>query len=198
MEHKESVILIVDDNPHNIKVLGATLEGEEYQVAVAMNGPEGIEFAIREKPDLILLDVMMPDMNGFEVCRQLKESFEAKHIPVIFITARSEVEDIVRGFKVGAVDYIKKPFNSAELLARVHTHIELKKAREEIQTLRGIIPICARCKKIRNDTGFWEQVEFYIQKHSEARFSHGLCPHCMDELYGDQDWYKERDFDENE
>ena len=88
------------------------------------------------------------------------------------------------------MDYVTKPFNAAELLARVKTHLELKKAREEIRTLRGILPICAHCKKVRNDSGFWEQVEVYVRNHSEAEFTHGLCPDCEKKLYGNQEWYK--------
>ncbi len=133
---------------------------------------------------------MMPGMDGYQVCERLKKEKTTASIPVIFLTAKSDTDDIVRGFEAGGVDYVTKPFNSAELLARVKTHLELKNAREEIKTLRGILPICAHCKKVRNDSGFWEQVEVYVRNHSEAEFTHGLCPECERELYGNQEWYK--------
>ncbi|MCP4692022.1 MAG: response regulator transcription factor, partial [Desulfobacterales bacterium] len=103
-------------------------------------------------------------------------------IPVIFITAKTETDDIVKGFDAGGVDYITKPFNSAELLARVRTHIE-------VEALRGLLPICANCKKIRDDEGYWKQIEAYIERHAQVTFSHGICPGCMKKLYGDQPWF---------
>lgn len=184
-------ILIVDDNPNNLQVLGSILEGKGYEVALAQNGLLALDFIKKEKPDLILLDIMMPEINGYEICKKLKEDNETKDVPVIFLTAKTETEDIVRGFDVGAVDYILKPFNSAELLARIRTHIKLRQAQKEIQLLRGIIPICAYCKKIRNDTGFWEQVEDYIHKHTMLEFSHGLCPDCYKRLSDEKEWLQE-------
>jgi CheY-like chemotaxis protein len=184
------LVLIVDDNPRNLQFLGSILVENEYDLAVSTSGIQVFEFLENKKPDIILLDIMMPEMDGYEVCKKLKTDPNTKDIPVIFLTAKSEMSDIIRGFEVGAVDYVTKPFNSAELLARTKTHIALKRAREEINTLRGIIPICAQCKKIRDDEGVWNRIELYIEKHSEALFSHGMCKECEQELYGDEDWYK--------
>jgi len=183
--NNESLILIVDDNMENLKVLGGLLNDEGYLIAVSTNGKDALDFTEKSKPDLILLDIMMPGMNGYETCEKLKENAGTKDIPVIFLSALGETDDIVKGFEAGGVDYIMKPYNSRELLARVKTHIDLKKAMEEIRTLRGIIPICAKCKKIRDDHGFWEQVEEYVAKRSGAIFSHSVCPVCARELYGD-------------
>ena len=113
--------------------------------------------------------------------RKFKEVPRNKNVPVIFLTAKSETEDIVRGFTCGAVDYISKPFHAAELLARVQTHIELKRAREEIISLKGLLPICAGCKKIRDDDGFWLRVEAYLTTHTDVELTHGLCPDCYQE-----------------
>lgn len=190
MSDKKDLVLVVDDNPQNLQVLGPMLEKKGYDVAFATSGEQALEFASGEKPDLVLLDIMMPGMDGYQVCERLKKEKTTASIPVIFLTAKSDTDDIVRGFEAGGVDYVTKPFNSAELLARVKTHLELKNAREEIKTLRGILPICAHCKKVRNDSGFWQQVEVYVRDHSEAEFTHGLCPDCEKELYGNQDWYK--------
>ncbi|MCP4110923.1 MAG: response regulator [Desulfobacteraceae bacterium] len=127
---KKPLILIVDDVPKNIQVLGSILSNEKYQIAAAVNGRHAVEMVNDIKPDLILLDIMMPELDGFEVCKILKASEKTKHIPIIFLTAKTATEDIVKGFQIGAVDYVTKPFNSTELLARTHTHLELKRARD--------------------------------------------------------------------
>jgi PleD family two-component response regulator len=195
-------VLIVDDNHKNLQVLGTILQELSYEVAFSDNGALALSIAEKLLPDLILLDVMMPEMDGFEVCRRLKLKPEVHSIPVIFLTAKTDPESIVAGFECGAVDYVTKPFNRNELLARVKTHVllhrskralrekneTLEKALAEIKTLRGIIPICANCKKIRDDEGAWKQIESYIQSHSEASFSHGICPDCIRKLYGSQVW----------
>src|SRR3972149_2489957 len=125
-------ILAVDDNPKNIQVLGNLIKNENYKVEFALNGKSALEWLQRREFDLVLLDVMMPEIDGFEVCRRIKQDPVLRHIPIIFITARDDEESIVSGFKSGAVDYITKPFKRNELLSRVSTHLELKKAREEI------------------------------------------------------------------
>ncbi len=186
------LILIIDDNPQNIQMLANVINESAYDVALALDGLEALKFIAKEKPDLILLDIMMPDMDGYEVCNMLKSKNDTKHIPVIFITAKNETGDIIKGFRAGAVDYISKPFINEELLARVKTHIALKLARDEIQTLKGIIPICAKCKKIRDNKGYWQQVESYIESKSEVEFSHSLCPECTEILYGNETWYKKK------
>ena len=182
---REAFVLIVDDNPLNLQVLGNTLRKNGYKLAAAKSGPEALDFLQKKLPDLILLDIMLPEMDGYEVCKKLKEDENTKKIPVIFLTARTDTDSIVRGFEAGGVDYVVKPFNPAELLARVKTQIKLKQAFDEIRTLKGFIPICANCKKIRDDKGYWESVEEYIGKHSDAVFSHSICPECTKKLYPD-------------
>ena len=127
-------ILVVDDTPANIQVLTSTLKERGYQISVATSGKQALAAVGRLQPDLILLDVMMPEMDGFETCRRLKQSYLTRDIPVIFLTARTETADIVRGFEAGAVDYVAKPFNSHELLARVGTHLTMDHLR---RTLAG-------------------------------------------------------------
>lgn len=122
-------ILIVDDTPANITLLGDLLK-ERYDVIVATEGKSAIEIAKKSLPDIILLDVMMPGMDGYTVCRTLQSCAETSHIPVIFITARNNPDDVMAGFEAGGVDYITKPFNPRELNARINTHIELVKSRE--------------------------------------------------------------------
>jgi len=128
--------------------------------------------------------------DGYEVCTKLKQNEKHKDTPVIFATAKRSVDDLLRGFQVGGADYVTKPYNPAELLARVNAHITIKLAMEEIQALRGIIPICSSCKKIRDDEGVWNRIEQYIEAHSEVLFTHGLCHECEDKMYGGQEWYE--------
>ena len=126
------MILLVDDNLQNLKVLGNMLQETGYHLLFAKNGIQALEAVRNRKPDLILLDIMMPDLDGFEVCRQLKQNVQTNDIPIIFLTARVEPEDIIKGLELGAVDYVTKPFNHKELISRVKTHLELKVAREEL------------------------------------------------------------------
>ncbi len=212
-------LLIVDDLPQNIKVLGSSLHNDGYIISFATSGLQAVDLALKSKIDLILLDIMMPDVDGYEVCRMLKLEERTKDVPIIFITAKTDKADIVRGFEAGAVDYVTKPFNAAELSARVRTHLELKKARQiienqadelawankrlmeknkklqqaidEIETLKGLLPVCSNCKKIRlenkappkRDT--WITIEAYLHEHTAAEVTHSICPECMTKLYPD-------------
>jgi signal transduction histidine kinase len=126
-------ILIVDDVPDNLKVLSGILKDNGYKIRPVLNGQLALEVAENEKPDLILLDIMMPEMDGYEVCRRLKENPKLKDIPVIFISALNETRDIVIAFKSGGVDYITKPFQADEVLARVNTHLQLRRQSTELQ-----------------------------------------------------------------
>jgi two-component system sensor histidine kinase/response regulator len=128
-----STILIVDDNKKNLQVLGNILHEEGYKIAVAQDGYQAIKLAKKIKPGLILMDIMMPGIDGFEACLNLKSKKELKDIPVVFLTARSETTDIVEGFKKGGVDYITKPFKKEEMLVRVKTHMELENARKMLK-----------------------------------------------------------------
>ena len=126
LNEAKPLILIVDDLPQNVQVLHQILNTGEYSFAIAAGGGEALELVGKKLPDLILLDIMMGDIDGFQVCKKLKEKPETSKIPIIFLTAKADVEDKVRGFKLGAIDYITKPFENAEVLARVQTHIQLK------------------------------------------------------------------------
>lgn len=130
---QKPLILIVDDTPKNIQVLGKTLHDIGYNVSIATSGKQALDSVKKEIPDLILLDIQMPEMDGFEVCKILKVKPETKDIPVIFLTALTDSDKIVQGFEIGAVDYITKPFHTAELSKRVATHLEIKISREKIR-----------------------------------------------------------------
>jgi DNA-binding response OmpR family regulator len=206
-------VLIVDDIHRNIQVLANILERAGYMVSYALSGQQAIEIVASEDCDLILLDVMMPVLNGYETCQRIRKIPGRAGIPIIFLTARSEQKDINMGFEAGAVDYLTKPCNTAELLARVGAHVQLKRTRdllevrnrelqqqnealeklnvelqdtlEKVKVLEGILPICSFCKKIRDDQGYWSQVESYITRHSKALFSHSVCPECARDNYPD-------------
>lgn len=187
---ERTTLLVVDDMPENLALMSSILK-DDYKVKVANCGEKALVIASSDSPpSLILLDIMMPGMDGYEVCRQLGKNEKTKDIPVIFITSKSATEDEAKGFALGAVDYITKPLVYLIVLARVKTHLQIKRktnlleqALNEIKTLRGIVPICAQCKQIRDDEGYWSQVEVYVQNHTEAKFSHGICPECAKKLY---------------
>jgi CheY-like chemotaxis protein len=126
------LILIVDDNPKNLQILGNYLRNEGFKIEFALDGKSALDWIGRTEFDLILLDIMMPGMDGFEVCKILKSDPDKQKIPVIFLTAKVDTESIVNGFDLGAVDYVIKPFNQKELIARVKTQIEIKRGRDEI------------------------------------------------------------------
>jgi len=204
----EGGLLVVDDEEASIQLLNHILSTGGHHVRLAYGGLEALELAQRMQPDLILLDVMMPGLDGFQVCERLKADEKTRDMPVLFLSALGEIDDKIRAFSVGAADYITKPFHAREVLARVATHLslralqrqletanrslerqnaelqkrnaELQDALQTIQTLSGLIPICAWCgRMIEDEDGRWVPVETYIQAHSRAQFTHGMCPDCF-------------------
>jgi PleD family two-component response regulator len=200
-------ILVVDDTPANLRLLSQMLAEQGYKVRVATSGVRALASVEASPPDLILLDIRMPEMDGYAVCERLKAQAGTREIPVVFISSLGETEGKVRAFAVGGVDYVPKPFQVEEVVARVHTHLEVRRLQHELQeanrrleerlaelrsrnealqealstikTLKGLIPLCAWCgRKIRDEEGNWVQMEDYITTHSEAEFSHGICPEC--------------------
>jgi cyclic di-GMP phosphodiesterase len=150
VKDQQSTVLLVDDIPANIKILVGALRGN-YHLVVATNGRDALKAATEKRPDLILLDVMMPDMDGYEVCKQLKSQAETADIPIIFVTAMDEEKDETRGFLLGAVDYIIKPVNPVIVKARVQTHIALRKSQRELQRHRDELEemVLERTKELR-------------------------------------------------
>jgi two-component system, sensor histidine kinase and response regulator len=129
------VILIVDDNPQNLQVLGKQLQEKKYEIEFAVNGPAALDWINIKKFDLILLDINMPEMSGFDVCKKIRLNPELNNVPVIFLSADTDRESILRGFELGAQDYITKPFDSRELIVRVKTHLSLKETLEKLEQL---------------------------------------------------------------
>lgn len=173
-------VLIVDDIPKNLQLLAKLLDEEGYNIAAVNKGTQVILSAKKFRPDLILLDVMMPDKNGFEVCRELKKEPDLKSIPVVFLTGKAEQKDIVEGLRIGGADYVTKPFNSEELLARVETHVLLKRSKDKIleqnehllslnKTKDKIYSVIGHDLRgpINAITGFSELLLLHFENHSE-------------------------------
>ncbi len=179
-------VLLVDDTPANLDVLWKTLEADNYRVYIAKNGEQAIKMAFQIKPDLILLDIMMPGLDGFETCEQLKLNEETKNIPVIFITAKSDHEDIVRGFSLGGVDYVTKPFRQEEVCARVRTHLRLKKALEEKENLIEKLKISSKTDPLTNllnRRGVTERIEIEMKRFERNK-------KCFSIILSDIDHFK--------
>jgi DNA-binding response OmpR family regulator len=173
-----------------------------YEVLEASTGEECLDAVRVHHPDLILLDVMLPDMTGVDVCKQVKNNETLKDIYVILASGvRISSENQAEGLDIGADGYIVRPIPNKEFIARVQAGERIKRAEDalrekerqqqtlisqleealaEIKTLKGCIPICATCKKIRDDEGYWEYLEAYISKHTDATFTHGICPTCFE------------------
>lgn len=133
MKTDEQCILIVDDVPKNIQLLGSILREENYEIEFATSGKEALEWLDSKVFDLVLLDIMMPEMDGFEICRRIKDNPLTREVSVIFLTAKADFQSIIQGFETGAVDYITKPYNRKELLIRVKTHLTLQQQRKQLE-----------------------------------------------------------------
>jgi len=188
-------VLVADDEATSRHLIQATLEGWGFEVLVAVDGWEALRVLQRSKgPEIAMLDWMMPEIDGLDVCRRMRATMPNAGTYIILVTARGGLENVVRGLEAGADDYITKPFDPRELRARLHVGVrivqlqkalmerfqELEDALKRLKQLQGLLPICSYCKKIRNDRNYWEQVDAYITSHSEAQFSHGVCPDCYE------------------
>jgi phosphoserine phosphatase RsbU/P len=190
-------VLIAEDNTVSRRLLETTLMRWGYEVVVASDGVEAWE-ALQgdDAPSLAILDWMMPGMDGLEVCRRIRKMPSSTPPYLILLTAKGGREDLVTGLEAGANDYVTKPFNREELRARVQVGVRmvelqqsladrvkaLEEALARVKQLQGLLPICSYCKKIRDDQNYWQQVESYIAEHSQAQFSHSICPDCYEKL----------------
>lgn len=186
-------LLIAEDDLSSQRMLKTILGKAGYEPIVAGEGHAACELLLKpDAPKLAIIDWMMPGMDGVEVCRRVREINTNEPLYLILLTSRDNKADIVNGLRAGANDYIIKPYNVDELRARVDIGrrvvelqssltrkiTELQEALAQIKTLQGIIPICMYCKKIRDDKEYWQQVESYVASHTEAQFSHSICPDC--------------------
>jgi len=232
-------ILVAEDSPTQALKVQEFLEKNNFDVILAKNGKEAVDLIQKEKPQILISDVIMPEMSGYELCAWVRKTEEFKNLPIILLTSLSDPENIIKGLEAGADNFVTKPYSEKFLLSRIHyivsnlefrtaaetemgldiffsgkkhhitssrlqildllfsafenaveknrelqqTNKELQEALDTVKTLKGLVPICANCKKIRNDDGYWQQVESYVMEHTEAEFSHGICPDCMKKLY---------------
>lgn len=178
-------------------MLETTLSKWGYTVTIAHDGDLALQtLQQKDAPQLVILDWMMPNLDGIELCRKLREDPAKQSTYIILLTAKSDKKDVVIGLDMGADDYITKPFDSEELRARVRVGarmVELQKtladritqleaAIANVKQLQGILPICSHCKKVRDDQNYWQQVESYISTHTDAQFSHSICPECFEHI----------------
>jgi response regulator RpfG family c-di-GMP phosphodiesterase len=200
--NKQCKVLVTDDDPEILLMSTMLLRRAGYEVLEASTGKECLDAVWVDHPDLVLLDVILPDMTGVQVCREIKTDKNLDDIFVILASGIQVTSDLqAEGLNTGADGYIIRPIPNKEFLARVQAGERIKRAEDalretgiqqqaliteleaalaDIKTLKGCIPICASCKKIRDDEGYWNQLESYISKHTDAIFTHGICPTCLE------------------
>jgi DNA-binding response OmpR family regulator len=190
-------ILIAEDEKATRMRLEKTLSGWGFEVETVADGLAAWERLCSEDPPrLCIIDWLMPGMEGPELCRRLREKFPEEYFYLIILSARQGVENLIEGLAAGADDYVTKPFVGRELRSRIdvgvrvlslermlaHKVRQLQTALEDVKQLRGLLPICSYCNKIRNDEDYWEQVDSYISSRSEIEFSHSICPVCYEKF----------------
>lgn len=191
-------ILIAEDDATSRIVLATVLTKDGYDVTPTDDG--GAAWEVLQTPDaprLAILDLMMPGVDGLELVRRVRAIPSVAPPYLIIVSTKSEKSDVIAALDAGANDYLTKPFDPGELRARIEVGRrmiemrfelnekvkELKQALAEVRTLKGIVPICANCKNVRDDQGYWNRVESYLNEHTEADFTHAVCPDCMKRLY---------------
>jgi DNA-binding response OmpR family regulator len=202
-------VLVTDDDPDTLLLTTMLLKDEGFEIYEARTAKECLTLVKEVRPDMVLLDVMLPDKRGTEVCTLIKNDPDLKSTFVVLVSGVLVSSDYqAEGLNVGADGYMIKPMTNREFVARIQSMVRIKRAetalREkeieqkrlieqlqealaEIKTLKGFIPICASCKKIRDDEGYWNQIEEYLTAHTDAVFTHGLCPQCVKKYMEDID-----------
>jgi phosphoserine phosphatase RsbU/P len=187
--------LIADDDRVTAAAVSASVSAWGFDVVVAHDGNAAWDcLAADPPPSLAIIDWEMPGLDGPELCRRLRADASRAHLYLLLLTARSSPTDVVEGLEAGADDYLVKPVNLSELRARLHVGVrvvslqerlskkvaELQATLDKVRQLRGLLPICSYCKRIRNDQNYWERVEVYVTEHTDAKFTHGICPTCLE------------------
>jgi DNA-binding response OmpR family regulator len=192
-------ILIVEDDRATARLLEGLVQGWGYEAVVYHSGREALAaIEQRFRADIAILDWMLPDIEGTEVCRLMRADEAGRNVRtyILMLTVRTDRTDVIAGLEGGADDYIVKPFDQGELAARIRVGErtvglqrtlagkvrELEQALSQVKTLKGLLPVCAYCKAVRDDSDYWHRVEEYIADHSNARVSHGVCPSCLDRM----------------
>jgi sigma-B regulation protein RsbU (phosphoserine phosphatase) len=191
--------LIADDDRIATALLSRALADWQFDVSVAHDGEAAWELTRTLAPQLAIIDWMMSTLDGPDLCRRIRHDESHSHMHLILLSSRGSRADIIAGLSAGADDYLVKPFDPAELRARLHVGVrvltlqerladrvaELEAAVSAVKRLHGLLPICSYCKRVRNDGNDWEQLESYISEHTDAQFSHGICPPCLATAYAE-------------
>jgi sigma-B regulation protein RsbU (phosphoserine phosphatase) len=191
------LILVADDDPVHRRLVEAALVSRGFAVVSCRDGDEAWAGLARpDAPELAVLDWVMPGLDGPEICRRVRAREAATPTYLILLTANDRVDQIVAGLEAGADDYLTKPCRLPELVARVRVGLRvvelqraladrvaaLEEALARVKQLQGLLPICAYCKRIRDDRDYWDQVESYLARHADVQFSHGICPECFERV----------------
>lgn len=190
-------VLIAEDDPGSRRLLEYSLAAWGYQPLACGDGLTALAaLQAADGPRIAVLDWMMPGMDGVDICRAVREHDRTLQPYLLLLTGRNEPQDIVAGLQAGADDYLTKPVNRDELEARLQVAArvvtlqerlaervrELEEALANVRQLQGLLPICAYCKRIRDDQNYWSQVETYLADHTDVQFSHGICPACLERV----------------
>ncbi len=191
-------VLVAEDDPALCELLSTLIESWGYEVVTAHDGKQAWQIINSDSPPrLIILDWLMPHLSGLEICRRIKKKTTVNLPYLLLLTSMDSRENLIEGLKAGADDYVTKPFDINELEARINVGrrviklqdtlnnrlTELQNVLDHVKTLQGIIPICSHCHKIRNDEESWQLIEQYLSEHTNAQFSHGICPECLASHY---------------
>lgn len=173
-------MLVAEDDPVSRLLLTKTLEGLKHEPLVAWDGHEAWERFIAEPVDVVITDWMMPRVDGLELTRRIRARARERYTWVLLLTALHGKERYLDGMDAGADDFMSKPLDRQELQVRLRVAERILSLQQEVRQLEGLLPICSYCKKIRDELDRWSQVEDYVSRHTEAQFSHGICPDCYE------------------
>jgi sigma-B regulation protein RsbU (phosphoserine phosphatase) len=173
-------IMVVDDDAVSRRMLQGVLTKQGHQVLAAANGRDAWEIFQREAISVVITDWIMPELDGLKLCQRVRAEARKKYTYIILVTVMSGKGSYLEGIQAGADDFLSKPFDPDVLRARLFVAERLLDLQAEVRQLQGMLPICSYCKRIRDDGNLWTQLEAYIADHSEANFTHGICPQCED------------------
>ena len=178
-------ILIADDDSTSRIVLDATLKKLGHQVITTTNGEEALAAYEQTEVPILITDIVMPGMDGLELCRRIRATNRLRHTYIILLTTVGDEYGYLAGMRAGVDDFVTKPFDEDQLTVRLVVAQRIINLQSQVKKLSGLLPICACCKKVRDDQNYWQQVETFITQRSDARFTHSYCPECFNKMVRD-------------
>ena len=179
-------ILVVDDDTVHRSILITSVKTLGYDVLEANNGKKAWEIYKKDNIPIIISDWLMPNINGLDLCRLIRKNKLNKYTYFIMVTVLEGKRNYLKAIEAGVDDFIIKPFDHEELIARLYVAERILNLQTEVATLSGLLPICCYCRKVRDDQNYWDHVENYIERHLQAKFSHGICPDCYERVSKNQ------------